>query len=126
MDFLGENRANLDVRSALSPQGKMQSRLLKLSRFLKGRKVWTVEPHPDAMRKTKGGRRRERIIEEIVPKGAADYSFPWKEGGYITIQACCLSFLLVQHWTMPKCARTWFRIILQISVLGSNTRLLSV
>ena len=65
---MGENRANSGVRSVLSLQGKQQSWLLKLSRFLKGQKVWAVEPHPSAMKKTKGGHCCEQVIEEIAPK----------------------------------------------------------
>ena len=113
LDFVGERDRNVDVRNALGPRGKNSSKFPKLSGFLKGRKVFNAEPHPEAKRLTRDGRRRERIIEEVIMTGAAEYMFPWKEGGFISIQASFIYLLC----GVGRCLPPFFRA--RVCVSGS-------
>src|SRR5260370_5388446 len=93
-----EKEHNVDVRRYLEPSRFDGRTTHSLNRFLRNIRLIMNRKHPRYGQLTRGGMRKESVIESIELKGAKDYTFNNEQGNqlsvkvqyYVPCRVCCL------------------------------------
>ena len=83
--FLGGRRDQADVRGVLESR-RLDDRAVKsLNKFLRGVRLAMNRKHPNFGRLTKGGMRKESVIDRIEMKSAEQYTFNNEHGDRLSV-----------------------------------------